>query len=84
MNRKNVIIYIGIFLIILLQFLYIQIESEVSTDGIKLQGIKDQITDQKAKNGDLKEEYLQEQSLSVIEAKAENLGFVPGEYIYLR
>ncbi|MGI8419160.1 MAG: hypothetical protein ACR2LN_00790 [Candidatus Levyibacteriota bacterium] len=64
-------------IIVVLALVRITLVNSISTNGIKLVDIQNQIGAYKKQNELLKEKYLMAAAYTSISAKAESLGFVP-------
>ncbi len=71
------IIKTSIIVIILLTFIQIIVSNTLSTTGVTLGKLEDQITYYDKENQVLKENLLAESSFAVLFSKAQNLGFIP-------
>ncbi|HVA96437.1 MAG TPA: hypothetical protein VND99_02170 [Candidatus Acidoferrales bacterium] len=76
---KKPLVIIGILgcIVILLLVARITLVNSISTTGITLVDLQNQINDYKNENELLKVQYLQAASYTNISAKAEKLGYVP-------
>jgi cell division protein FtsL len=70
--------------IVVLSIVRITVLNDISTTGVELVQIENNIDIYKKQNAVLEEQYLQLSSLTNLEAKAKQLGFVPeNQNIYL-
>jgi cell division protein FtsL len=76
---KKPLVFIGILVCIVVALLIarVTIVNSISTNGITLVDLQNQINDYKNQNELLKVTYLQAASYTNIAAKAKNLGYVP-------
>ena len=73
-----------IMVIVALAVVRVAILNSISTTGIELVNIQNELTIYKKQNVLLKEEYLEVSSLTAIDKKAKSLGFVDAKsHIYL-
>lgn len=76
MKRPLFIIGSLVFTIVLLLFVRVSVVNSISTTGIELVDLQNQISDYKKQNEVLKEQYLTGASLTNIAKKAKKIGFV--------
>lgn len=81
MNR--ILLYILWVAVILYYVGNVYYTQKYATGGVELFELRQQITDLKAQNSILKEQILKESSLSRIEQKARQQGWVDASYLYL-
>jgi cell division protein FtsL len=79
MNKKTFILAIVIFTVIALSVTQVVVSNRLSTAGIEVGEIEDQIREYKAQNSILSEKIFQASSLSNISSKASKLGFIEGK-----
>lgn len=76
--KKPVVIIVFLSVVVLgLLIARITLVNSISTTGIKLVDLQNQISDVKKQNELLKVQYLQAASYTNISSKAEKLGYVP-------
>ncbi len=76
MKKPSVIITVIIVTIIVLSVLQVTVANSISTTGIELEKIQQEITMYQKQNTALHEQLLQASSLTTISEEAKNLGFV--------
>lgn len=69
------IIITSLSIVLLLTFVQIIVSNNLSTTGVVLGSLEDQINQYKKENAILREKLLTESSLTIISQKAEKLGF---------
>lgn len=76
---KKSIIFIGLNIVIIVVFSLIQVvaANSISTTGIELNKIQEEIADLKKNNAALSEQVLDQSSLTFIASKAASMGFGP-------
>lgn len=85
MKKKPLLLITSIIIVIVaLAVVRVAILNSISTTGIELVSLQNELTTYKKQNVLLKEEYLEVSSLSAIDKKAKTLGFVESKsHIYL-
>jgi len=76
MKRHSFVITFALFIIVFLSIVQVVVSNRLSTDGIGLGKIEDEIRFYKAQNSLLSEELFLASSLNNIASKATNLGFI--------
>ena len=76
MKRPVFILLFLIIIVIILSVVRVTLVNNLSTTGVELSQMQDQISSYQKQNVLLKEKYLQMASLTNLEKKAEKLGFV--------
>lgn len=84
MKRYNFLVYIGAMIVVLLQLLYVYVQTTISTGGKDLKEIQDEIEEVRRENRLIYNEILTVTSLSYINEKAREQGFVSANYLVLR
>ncbi len=79
MQKPALIIAIQIFVIILLSVVRISVSNRISTSGIAIAGMEDQVASLKKDNLILQEKLLTISSFTQIASKAAEIGFVPNK-----
>lgn len=79
MKRPKLFIGLIFALVILLSVVRVSIENSISTTGIELVALNEELDEYKKDNYQLEEKYLRESSLTQIASRAAELGFVDTE-----
>lgn len=74
-RKKNIVAFISL-IILCLAILQVVVSNSLSTTGITLSDLQQQVNVYKRKNAILKEKVLTESSLTEIASKAATLGFI--------
>lgn len=84
MKKPALLLLFFVSIIVVLGVVRVAILNSISTTGIELVNIQNQLVVYKKQNVLLKEHYLDVSSLAAIDKKAKNLGFVEAKsHIYL-
>lgn len=81
MNRQTITLYSILALIILLELAHISIQAELSVEGIEYTMLHEQIVALQESNAFLQTQILEQKALGTIARKAQEMGFVPAEYM---
>lgn len=84
MKKPTLLVLFFVSIIIALSVVRVAILNSISTTGIELVNLQNELTVYKKQNVLLKEEYLAVSSLNEIDKKAKRLGFVDAkDHVYL-
>jgi hypothetical protein len=84
MKKPTLLILFFVIIIVGLSVVRVAILNNISTTGIELVNLQNELTSYKKENELLKEQYLAVSSLNEIDKKAKTLGFVEAKsHIYL-
>ena len=76
MRRRSFVIKVAIFIIIFLSIVQAVVSNRLSTAGLMVGKIEDEIRFYKTQNSFLSEELFRSSSLGTLASKAEELGFI--------
>jgi cell division protein FtsL len=78
--KKPIILLGGLFaIVVVLAVIRISLVNSISTTGIALVDLQNQVEEVEKQNELLKEQYLQAASFTTISAKAKSMGFAPSK-----